>query len=170
MNNNEKIFMEEAFKLAFKALELDEVPIGAILVDSKENIFSLGINNSSINKIDHAEIYAINEAFINGKENQFKNSTLYVTLEPCLMCLSAATICKISRIVYACECENWGSSKILQSGFKIAKSLNNPLCEIYSGEDKDFFIKQQKELLKKFFNEQKKLYEIFNIKNKNIIF
>jgi len=161
MKKNEKIFMNEAFRIAEKALELDEIPVGAILVDEKENIFSLGINNSSINKIDHAEIYAINEAFSNGNENKFKNSTLYVTLEPCLMCLSAATICKISKIIYACECENWGSVKILQSGFKISKSLQNPLCEIYNGEEKDFFIEKQKNLLKKFFKEQKKLDSLF---------
>src|SRR5210317_1511547 len=94
-------FMKEALKEAHKAFELDEVPVGAVVV-CKQKIIARAHNlTETLNDVTaHAEMQAITAAanYLGGK--YLKDCTLYVTLEPCNMCAGALAWSQISRIVY----------------------------------------------------------------------
>lgn len=95
-------FMREAMKEAHKALEKDEVPIGAILV--YENNIIARAHNQTITLSDvtaHAEMLVISSALTNYQLKNLEQCTLYVTLEPCPMCASAMYWAQIGRLVYA---------------------------------------------------------------------
>lgn len=94
-------FMREALKEAKKALEQDEVPIGAVIVSG--GIIIARAHNLTERLTDvtaHAEMQAFTSAssYINGKYLQ--DCTLYVTIEPCIMCAGASSWAQIGRLVY----------------------------------------------------------------------
>ena len=111
--NVDEIYMKEAFKLAQKAYEEDEVPIGAIIV-SQGKIIGKGYNlTERLNDVTaHAEMQAFTAAanFLGGK--YLKDCTLYVTVEPCVMCAGASYWTQISRIVYGAKDEKRGYASI----------------------------------------------------------
>lgn len=106
-------FMKEALKEAMKALELDEVPIGAVIVHNGR-IIGRGHNlTEQLNDVTaHAEMQAFTAAanYIGGK--YLTDCTLYVTIEPCVMCAGASYWTHISRIVYASPDPKRGYSNI----------------------------------------------------------
>lgn len=108
-------FMNEAFKEAQKALEADEVPIGAVIVHNGR-IIGRGHNlTEQLNDVTaHAEMQAFTAAsnYIGGK--YLHNCTLYVTIEPCTMCAGASYWTQISRIVFGAEDPQRGFSQIKQ--------------------------------------------------------
>ncbi len=95
-------FMNEAMKEAKKALRRDEVPVGAILVRAG-TVLARGHNRkeSRNDPTAHAEIDVLRKA--SGKAGTWRlaGTTLYVTLEPCLMCMGAALHARVDRIVFA---------------------------------------------------------------------
>ncbi|MDB5228737.1 MAG: tadA [Bacteroidota bacterium] len=97
----DKFFMQEALKLAKNAFDEDEVPIGAV-VTCNNKIIGKGYNQ--VEKLNdptaHAEILAITAAcnFLDSK--YLDKCTLYVTLEPCMMCIGAVREAQISKVVY----------------------------------------------------------------------
>lgn len=93
--------MEEAFKEAQKALNKDEVPIGAVIVKDGK-IVARGRNSreKSQNALKHAEIIAINKACKKLKSWRLDGCEIYVTLEPCPMCAGAIANARISKVVY----------------------------------------------------------------------
>jgi tRNA(adenine34) deaminase len=100
MSQDEK-FMGEALKEAGKAADRGEVPIGAVIV-SRGKILARG-HNQPIGKHDptaHAEIVAIRKASAKKKNYRLSESALYVTLEPCAMCLGAVVQARLSRLVF----------------------------------------------------------------------
>jgi len=108
-------FMNEAFKEAQKAFDLDEVPVGAIIV-AENKIIARGHNlTEQLNDVTaHAEMQTITSAanYIGGK--YLNDCTLYVTLEPCLMCAGALHLAHITKIVYGASDDKKGFSKINQ--------------------------------------------------------
>jgi len=120
-------FMKLALKEAEEALEKDEVPVGAIIV-SENTIIARGHNLSeTLNDVTaHAEMQAITAAsnHIGGK--YLKNCTLYVTLEPCVMCAGALFWSQISKIVFGAIDENRGATHL-------AKNIFHPKTEIVRG-------------------------------------
>src|SRR5690606_31439805 len=98
---SDEVYMKEALKEAIKALEEDEVPIGAVIV-SHGRIIGRGHNlTERLNDVTaHAEMQAFTAAanYIGGK--YLKDCTLYVTIEPCVMCAGAAYWTQIPRIVF----------------------------------------------------------------------
>ncbi|MBQ8880209.1 MAG: tRNA adenosine(34) deaminase TadA [Clostridia bacterium] len=98
-------YMREALALADKAMELDEVPIGAVVVwDGR--IVGRGFNNRESSRMatHHAEILAIEDACRALGGWRLHKATLYVTLEPCAMCAGAIINARIPRVVYgACD-------------------------------------------------------------------
>lgn len=94
-------FMQEALKEAQKAYEADEVPVGAVVVMNNK-IIARGHNQVELlnDATAHAEILAITSAFNLLGAKYLPEATLYVTLEPCLMCAGALYWGKIRRIVY----------------------------------------------------------------------
>ena len=99
---SDKYFMEKALQEAHKAFDADEVPVGAIITYENE-IIARGHNYvEHLNDVTaHAEMQAFTSAadYIGGK--YLNGCTLYVTLEPCIMCAGASFWTKISRIVVA---------------------------------------------------------------------
>jgi len=97
------MFMKEALIEANKAFELDESPIGAIIV-YKDQIIGRGYNrrNTDKNPLAHAEIIAINEACKFLGDWRLEDCVLYVTLEPCQMCAGAIVQARIPQVVMGC--------------------------------------------------------------------
>ncbi len=96
-------FMKEALKQAKKAMALDEVPIGCVIV-SDGKIISRGYNkrNTKKNSVAHAEISAIEKACKKTGDWRLEECTLYVTLEPCPMCAGAIVQARIKEVVIGC--------------------------------------------------------------------
>ncbi len=94
-------WMKEALAEARKALEANEVPIGAVIV-SEDRVLGRGHNRIETLKdaTAHAEIIAIGAASEALGDWRLEGSTLYVTVEPCMMCLGAIFLSRISRLVF----------------------------------------------------------------------
>ena len=112
---SDEYFMNEALKEARKAFDADEVPVGAIIV-AENKIIARGHNlTEQLNDVTaHAEMQTITSAanYIGGK--YLNDCTLYVTLEPCLMCAGALQWSHITKIVYGATDDKKGYSKINQ--------------------------------------------------------
>lgn len=93
-------YMKEALKLARKALELGEVPIGAVIVHDRK-IIGRGYNKRETDKstLSHAEITAIKKASKYLGDWRLEDCTIYITLEPCQMCAGAIVQARIPRAV-----------------------------------------------------------------------
>ena len=100
MNIDEQ-FMQHAIKLAKRAELEGEVPVGAVIVKDGE-VVAEGWNRPIANHdpTAHAEIQVIRAAATKLNNYRLPNTTLYVTLEPCLMCMGAITHARIERVVY----------------------------------------------------------------------
>ena len=99
-----KDFMKEAIKEANKALALDEVPIGAVIVKDGK-VIARGYNKreKSQSALGHAEINAIIKACKKLDSWRLDGVEIYVTLEPCPMCAGAIANARISKLVYGCK-------------------------------------------------------------------
>lgn len=97
----DEYWMEQAIALAKNAQELDEVPVGAIVVLGGE-VIGRGFNQpiSGDDPTAHAEIIALRDAGRQLGNYRLPGSTLYVTLEPCMMCAGAMVHSRITRLVY----------------------------------------------------------------------
>ncbi len=118
MTLDDKYFMEVSLKEAEKALKSDEVPVGAVIVGRKGEIISSGFNTveKDISCIRHAEINAILEAQSKLKNWRLDECSIYVTLEPCIMCCGAIILSRIPRLVYAAPDPKGGSSMSTLAG------------------------------------------------------
>lgn len=98
---DDNYFMKQALKEAVKALEKDEVPIGAVVVFEKQIIARAHNYTEALHDATaHAEMQAITAAsdYIGGK--YLHNCTIYVTLEPCVMCAGAMAWAQVGTLVY----------------------------------------------------------------------
>ncbi len=104
--------MDLALMEARKAFAEDEVPVGAILVDGSGDILAKA-HNQIIGRHDptaHAEIAVIRKAGRKMKNYRFLNTTLYVTVEPCIMCMGAIIHSRISHVVFGAMDVKWGAA------------------------------------------------------------
>ncbi|MDD5674445.1 MAG: nucleoside deaminase [Chitinivibrionales bacterium] len=97
-------YMKMALAQAHQAQTEGEVPIGAVITDSKGKILGRGYNRIEGLKdaTGHAEIIAIGAASASHNDWRLTDCTIYVTLEPCLMCLAALVLARMGTIVYGC--------------------------------------------------------------------
>ena len=150
MNNDEK-WMTLAIKQAVKANTEGEVPVGAVLV--KNGVLIAQAHNQPISTNDataHAEIQLLRAAGRHQKNYRLINTTIYVTLEPCVMCLGAMMHARIARIVFGASDPKTG---VCGSYIDlINKSFFNHEMEISSG----VLEKECKELLQSFFKSRRK--------------
>jgi tRNA(adenine34) deaminase len=99
--NKDEHFMQEALAEAKKAMKAGEVPVGAVLVEGKK-VITRGHNKplSSDDPTAHAEIVVIREACQEERNYRLTGCELYVTIEPCAMCLGAAVHARLRRVVF----------------------------------------------------------------------
>ncbi len=105
-------YMKLAIIEAKKASMIDEVPVGAIIVDGTNNVIGTGHNQviSLADPTGHAEILALRMAAQNLKNYRLLNTTIYVTLEPCIMCMSAIIHARVKRLVFGAHDPKWGGA------------------------------------------------------------
>lgn len=142
---DDNYFMQEALKEAEKGLEIDEVPVGAVVVCDNQIIARSHNYTEALNDVTaHAEMQAFTAAadFLGGK--YLHECTLYVTLEPCVMCGGASYWTQIGKIVYGATDEKRGCSTLSENIF-------HPKTEIISGVLAD----QCKKLLTQFFKSKR---------------
>jgi tRNA(adenine34) deaminase len=103
MGMNDNYWMSQAYSLALQAKSLGEVPVGAVVIDSNNQSIGRGFNQTIQNKdpTAHAEIVALRDAAKTISNHRLLDCTLYVTLEPCCMCVGALVHARIKRIVFA---------------------------------------------------------------------
>ena len=106
-------YMKQALKEAQRAFDEDEVPVGAIVV-MNDRIIAKGYNQVEklTDSTAHAEIITLTAAFNFLGSKYLPDATLYVTVQPCLMCSGALYWSKIGRIVYGAEDEKNGYKKV----------------------------------------------------------
>ena len=102
--HTDNFYMKQAYKEAVKALTIDEVPVGAIIVkDDKIIARSHNLKESLNLPTAHAEILAINKACKKLKTWHLDDCVMYVTLEPCVMCAGAIIQSRIKKVVYGAK-------------------------------------------------------------------
>jgi tRNA(adenine34) deaminase len=100
---SDEFYMHRALDQARQALALGEVPVGAVVVDARGEIVGAG-HNAPISRCDpsaHAEMQALRDAARRLENYRLDGCTLYVTLEPCMMCSGALVHARLARLVYA---------------------------------------------------------------------
>lgn len=119
-SEQDKAFMREAIAEAEKAAELGEVPIGAVVVCEGE-IIGRGFNtkNSGKSALKHAEIVAIEEASEKTGDWRLDECSLYVTLEPCLMCAGAIIHARVRNVIFGTTEPKFGGVVTLARTFDI---------------------------------------------------
>ncbi|MBR6344164.1 MAG: tRNA adenosine(34) deaminase TadA [Lachnospiraceae bacterium] len=103
-NEEDRLYMKKALKLAKKAAKNGEVPIGCVIVKDGE-IIGKGYNRRKKDRctLSHAEITAIKKASKKLNDWRLEDCTMYVTLEPCQMCAGAIVQARVKRVVIGCE-------------------------------------------------------------------
>lgn len=139
-------YMIEAIKLAKRALKVDEVPVGAVVVCNNKIIAKAhNLTESKCNPTFHAEILALTKAAKKLSTNKLVECDLYVTLEPCPMCAHAISLSRIRRLYFGAFDPKGGG---VENGAKI---FNSSSChhkpEVYGG----ILESECAEVLKNFF-------------------
>lgn len=95
-------FLSQALELARKARALDEVPVGALIINPQGQIIGKGYNlrEKQQNPVAHAEVLAIQNAARELGSWRLNDCELFVTLEPCPMCLAACQQARLARVTY----------------------------------------------------------------------
>jgi tRNA(adenine34) deaminase len=108
---NDEVFMQAALDLARQAAAIDEVPVGALVVVGGE-IIGRGFNQpiSRHDPTAHAEIMALRDAAQHQGNYRLPDSTLYVTLEPCVMCSGAIMHARVARVVFGARDPKTGAA------------------------------------------------------------
>jgi len=143
---NDEFFMKEALKQADAAVLKGEVPVGAVVV--AENIIIARAHNMTETLQDvtaHAEMLAITSASNNLGAKYLTECTLYVTLEPCIMCAAAMSWAQLKRIV-------WGASDPKKGFTTLNSNILHPKTEITGGIMPD----NASAMLKEFFERKRR--------------
>ena len=150
MNSNE-IYMREAYKEALKAYKKNEVPIGCVIVkDNKIIAKAHNLRNSKKNSLYHAEVLAIDKACKKLKKWILDDCTLYVTMEPCVMCAGSILQARIQKVVYGIPQNRYGCVGTLMNLFTDFEFNNSPIVE------KGIMEEEIKKLVSDFFVELRK--------------
>ncbi|MBF0378930.1 MAG: nucleoside deaminase [Desulfamplus sp.] len=148
---NHEYYMNLAIEQAKMAANLDEVPVGSIIVDISGNIIGDGYNQT-ISKCDptaHAEIIAIRMAALSIGNYRLCGATIYSTIEPCIMCMGAIIHSRFTRLVYGASDPKWGAAGSIYN-FAYDNRLNHKI-EIVSG----VCFNETREIIKVFFKDKR---------------
>lgn len=149
-----EVFMEEALKEAKKSLyEFQEVPVGCVFVQNNNEIIARGHNlvNETKNATRHAELVCIDQVLEKIESDNedykevFKEISVIVTVEPCIMCAAALYDLNVKEIIYGCRNDRFGGSTVLD-----VAQLLKPTTTITGGLREN----EAMELLKEFYKGQ----------------
>ena len=149
-NEQDLEFMQLALVEAQKARALGEVPVGAVLV-SDNQVIATG-HNQPISNNDpsaHAEVAALRAAGQNLSNYRLPNTTLYVTLEPCMMCCGAIMHARISRVVYGAADAKTGCVH------SVLNLFDNPQLNHHTMVEGGVLAEECAKVLKDFFKERR---------------
>ena len=137
MTRSDEFWMQKAIEAAQRAGELDEVPIGACLINNEGKLIAAHGNRtiSACDPTAHAEILVLREAAKRIGNYRLTDTTVYTTIEPCAMCAGALVNARIKRLVFGAADERFGA---VESVFRLCdtSSLNHQI-EITSGVSAD---------------------------------
>ena len=142
--------MQHALKLAEHAEHNGEVPVGAVIVQN-DMVIAEGWNQpiSTHDATAHAEIVALRKAGYTLSNYRLPETTLYVTLEPCVMCIGALMHARVSRVVYAATEPKTGA---IESAFQLCDSdKHNHNIEVVGG----VLANESREMLQAFFKRRR---------------
>lgn len=146
--DNDQFFMKQALKLAKKAYDQHEVPVGCVIVQNGKIIArSYNQRHTTKNSLDHAELIAIKKACKKLNQWILDDCEMYVTLEPCLMCAGAILQSRIKRLIYATNEPKFGSCGSMIDVIENKTFNHQVLLTRYVLEE------ESKMLLKTFFKE-----------------
>lgn len=160
LNNNENLqlhekYMQMAINQSLKAYKRGDVPVGAVVVSEHGKVLAKAYNkkHKKQNALYHSEVLAINKACKKVKNFRLENATIYVTKEPCLMCVGAILSARLSTIVFGSYDKKYGAiSLATENNF-------NHTCEVVGG----VLEQQNSKIMSDFF---KRLRENKKVKNK----
>ena len=140
------IFMNQALALADEAYQHDEVPIGALIVDEQGTVIARAYNQteSCQTQAAHAEIEAIKQAGKRQEDWRLNGCWLYVTLEPCAMCMHLIRLSRLAGIVFAAPSPLFGYRLDSAQAFRVYQKHAFSIVEGVAKE-------QASEVLKRFF-------------------
>jgi tRNA(adenine34) deaminase len=127
--DDHEYFMRLALAQAAQAQAMDEVPIGAVLIDAEQKILARGCNQpiTACDPTAHAEIMVLREAARQVKNYRLLSTTLYVTLEPCVMCMGALIHARVARIVFGAPDLKWGAAGSIYDFSKDTRFNHQPI-------------------------------------------
>ena len=146
-------YMRRALELAKQAAENDEVPIGAIVVDSLTGKIIAEAGNQSAHNGDataHAEILAIQQACKELNQPRLWDMDMYVTLEPCTMCAAAISFVRIKHLYFGATDKKGGA---VVSGVKFFEA---PTCHHCPTVEYGILAEESTKLLQDFFQKKRK--------------
>lgn len=151
MIRSDEFYMHRALDQAHLAYAAGEVPVGAVVVDAQGNIIGVGRNApvTSCDPSSHAEICALREAGKQLGNYRLEGCTLFVTLEPCMMCAGAMVHARLSRLVYGAAEPRTGM--VESKANLLAQPWFNHQVAVRSG----VLATPAKKLLKRFFSERR---------------
>lgn len=142
--------MNFAIAQAQKSFQENEVPIGAVIVDKHGKIIAQAYNQVEKKKtqLAHAELQVLAKASKKMKQWRLNDLTIYVTLQPCVMCMGALILSRIGRIVYGAKSPLFGCNLDKLDWFGIYKD-SLPIIDFQERIEsihllKEFFIKQRR--------------------------
>ena len=148
--------MELAIKEARKAAQRDEIPVGAIIKETSGKIIAIE-SNKTIELCDptaHAEINAIRYACSERKQLYLYDCTMYVTLEPCMMCLAAIVNSRIEKLIYGLPSPKYGA---FSSNYSTCQNMERFVknTEVYGG----FYQLEISRIMKDFFKDKRERFD-----------
>ena len=148
--------MELAIKEARKAAQRDEIPVGAIIKETSGKIIAIE-SNKTIELCDptaHAEIIAIRHACRERKQLYLYDCTMYVTLEPCMMCLAAIVNSRIEKLIYGLPSPKYGA---FSSNYSTCQNMERFVknTEVYGG----FYQLEISRIMKDFFKDKRERFD-----------
>ncbi|TDJ26956.1 MAG: tRNA adenosine(34) deaminase TadA [Gammaproteobacteria bacterium] len=153
---NDEYWMRQALQQAQKAADSDEVPVGAVLVDQSGECLASGHNQpiSAVDPTAHAEIVVLREAAKRMNNYRLPDTTLYITLEPCTMCVGALVQARVARIVFAASEPKAGAIvsalRLFETGrFNHQPEIDSGVMEAESSSLLANFFQQKRQLKKK---------------------
>lgn len=144
-DNPDEFYMQQALREAHAAFDEDEIPVGAVIVSNERIIARAHNNTERLHDVTaHAEMLAFTAATNMLGAKYLTGCTLYVTLEPCVMCAGAAGWTQINRIVY-------GASDPKRGFERVGRAMLHPKTVVQGGLMKE----ECESLLKQFFQKKR---------------